>query len=178
MAEVAIPLLLSEAICTRMLTAVYHLNKVAKEASKDPSMVNDGIGRPRKSRYDSISTYLHYCKRRAENPMHVLEVGKGFYYKYYFSLGRGQGKGLNVVRYTGVFCLEARFFFAWFVVWCLSYSLYRCVGVCLSVIYYAIILSGASVHANGETYTVIQLTLDQSTVGKPFYSCERVWQTR
>lgn len=37
-------------------------------------MVGDGVARLSKSRYDSISTYLHYCKRRAENPMHVLEV--------------------------------------------------------------------------------------------------------
>lgn len=37
-------------------------------------MVGDGVARLLKSRYDSISTYLHYCKRREENPMHVLEV--------------------------------------------------------------------------------------------------------
>lgn len=37
-------------------------------------MIGDGISRLYKSRYDSISTYLHYCKRREENPMHVLEV--------------------------------------------------------------------------------------------------------
>lgn len=37
-------------------------------------MVGDGVARLYKSRYDSISSYLHYCKRREENPMHVLEV--------------------------------------------------------------------------------------------------------
>eukprot|EP00752_Nemacystus_decipiens_P010042 g8955.t1 len=46
----------------------------AKEAARDPSMVGDGVTRLFKSRYDSISTYLHYCKRREENPMHVLET--------------------------------------------------------------------------------------------------------
>lgn len=46
----------------------------AQEAARDPSMVGDGVARLRKSRYDSISTYLHYCKRREENPMHVLET--------------------------------------------------------------------------------------------------------
>lgn len=46
----------------------------AKESARDPSMVGQGVARLRKSRYDSISTYLHYCKRREENPMHVLEV--------------------------------------------------------------------------------------------------------
>lgn len=48
--------------------------QAAKEAARDPSMVGDGVARLLKSRYDSISTYLHYCKRREENPMHVLEV--------------------------------------------------------------------------------------------------------
>lgn len=51
-----------------------------KEASKDPSMVGEGVTRIFKSRYDSISTYLHYCKRRAENPMHVLEVSLIFFF--------------------------------------------------------------------------------------------------
>lgn len=60
-------------------------------------MVSNGIGRLRKSRYDSISTYLHYCKRRAENPMHVLQVGKGFYYESVFFLWEGSGKRLNIV---------------------------------------------------------------------------------
>ncbi|CAM9741582.1 unnamed protein product [Ascophyllum nodosum] len=46
----------------------------AKKAAEDPSMVGDGVAPLRKSRYDSISTYLHYCKRRKENPMHVLET--------------------------------------------------------------------------------------------------------
>ncbi|CBN79467.1 Glutamate cysteine ligase [Ectocarpus siliculosus] len=46
----------------------------AKEAARDPSMVGDGVARLYKSRYDSISSYLHYCKRREENPMHVLET--------------------------------------------------------------------------------------------------------
>eukprot|EP00903_Cladosiphon_okamuranus_P014848 g13749.t1 len=46
----------------------------AKEAARDPTMVGDGVARLHKSRYDSISTYLHYCKRREENPMHVLET--------------------------------------------------------------------------------------------------------
>ena len=50
--------------------------QAAKEAARDPSMVGDGVARLLKSRYDSISTYLHYCKRREENPMHVLEVTK------------------------------------------------------------------------------------------------------
>jgi len=48
--------------------------QAAKEAARDPSMVGDGVARLHKSRYDSISSYLHYCKRREENPMHVLEV--------------------------------------------------------------------------------------------------------
>lgn len=47
--------------------------QTAQEAARDPSMVGDGVARLLKSRYDSISTYLHYCKRE-ENPMHVLEV--------------------------------------------------------------------------------------------------------
>lgn len=50
------------------------LAQAEKEAARDPSMVGDGVARLHKSRYDSISTYLHYCKRREENPMHVLEV--------------------------------------------------------------------------------------------------------
>lgn len=50
--------------------------QAAQEAARDPSMVGDGVARLLKSRYDSISTYVHYCKRREENPMHVLEVTK------------------------------------------------------------------------------------------------------
>lgn len=46
----------------------------AKEHAKDPSLVGEGVTRIFKSRYDSISTYLHYCKRRAENPMHILKT--------------------------------------------------------------------------------------------------------
>ncbi|CAM9102480.1 unnamed protein product, partial [Hapterophycus canaliculatus] len=46
----------------------------AKEAARDPTMVGDGVARLLKSRYDSISTFLHFCKRREENPMHVLET--------------------------------------------------------------------------------------------------------
>lgn len=46
----------------------------AKDAARDPTMVGDGIANLQKSRYDSISSYLHYCKRREENPMHVLET--------------------------------------------------------------------------------------------------------
>ncbi|CAN0540222.1 unnamed protein product, partial [Ectocarpus sp. 8 AP-2014] len=33
------------------------------QAARDPSMVGDGVARLYKSRYDSISSYLHYCKR-------------------------------------------------------------------------------------------------------------------
>lgn len=59
------------------LVSVFHCRcrcQAAKEAARDRSMVGDGVERIFKSRYDSISTYLHYCKRREENPMHVLEV--------------------------------------------------------------------------------------------------------
>lgn len=48
----------------------------AKEAANDSSMVGGGVDRIFKSRYDSISTYLHYCKRHEENPMHVLDVSR------------------------------------------------------------------------------------------------------
>ncbi|CAM9434866.1 unnamed protein product, partial [Choristocarpus tenellus] len=44
------------------------------EAAKDPEMVGDGVARVYKSRYDSISTYLHYCRRRADDPLHVLKT--------------------------------------------------------------------------------------------------------
>ena len=65
--------------------------KAAKKAAEDPSMVGDGVAPLRKSRYDSISTYLHYCKRRKENPMHVLEVGVPWVYLGVFHSGRGGG---------------------------------------------------------------------------------------
>ncbi|CAM9912059.1 unnamed protein product, partial [Discosporangium mesarthrocarpum] len=40
----------------------------------DATMVGGGVRPLHKSRYDSISTYLHYCKRRADDPMHVLKT--------------------------------------------------------------------------------------------------------
>jgi hypothetical protein len=40
-------------------------------AVPDDTLAGGGVRRLLKSRYDSISTYLHYCKRRADNPMHV-----------------------------------------------------------------------------------------------------------
>jgi Glutamate-cysteine ligase len=42
-------------------------------AAPDATMAGGGVTRLLKSRYDSISTFLHYCKRRRDNPMYVLE---------------------------------------------------------------------------------------------------------
>mmetsp|Transcript_4773 Transcript_4773/g.7223 ORF Transcript_4773/g.7223 Transcript_4773/m.7223 type:complete len:774 (+) Transcript_4773:57-2378(+) len=45
-----------------------------EEGVPDPTLVGNGIKRLFKSRYDSISTYLHYCRRRVDNPMYVLDT--------------------------------------------------------------------------------------------------------
>lgn len=44
------------------------------DTTPQPFMSGGGVRRLPKSRYDSISTYLHYCKRRKDNPMAVLEM--------------------------------------------------------------------------------------------------------
>jgi hypothetical protein len=40
----------------------------------DPDMAGGGNTRLQKSRYDSISSYIHYCKRNKEDPMHILKT--------------------------------------------------------------------------------------------------------
>eukprot|EP00611_Tribonema_gayanum_P021905 TRINITY_DN430_c0_g1_i6.p1 TRINITY_DN430_c0_g1~~TRINITY_DN430_c0_g1_i6.p1 ORF type:complete len:493 (-),score=181.48 TRINITY_DN430_c0_g1_i6:302-1780(-) len=49
------------------------LGEATAAVTPDPTLVGGGIRRVLKSRYDSISTYLHYCRRRSDNPMYVLE---------------------------------------------------------------------------------------------------------
>ncbi|CAM9636627.1 unnamed protein product [Chrysoparadoxa australica] len=49
------------------------LSTAEANAARDSNMAGDGVRRLYKSRYDSISTYLHYCKRRKDNPMHILD---------------------------------------------------------------------------------------------------------
>ncbi len=46
----------------------------AESANTNSNMAGGGTTRLSKSRYDSISTYLHYCHRRPENPMYVVDT--------------------------------------------------------------------------------------------------------